>query len=383
MPRWILSVLGFSLLVFLGTAAALAQPAEEPPYLSERRERALWWEQYAEGRALLLEEHYGEAALVFAELQKSATTIDQKRLALELEMIARALEGEHQALRPDQLRTGDELSLLYSTAFIYGFGTSAWLALQTEPEHFAGAVLPFAVLTTASVGGVALADGYRPLGRGVPQAISAGFYLGFVESVWVVGTQHSVATRRGYGHWNSARVSTVLWSGATAGAITGALVGDTLRPEPGSISFVTSSALWGGIVAGLAGAGLQPGTDRRGETAFIAAGAGFNLGLGAGLFFVPKEPPSVARVRVTDVSGLGGALIASGAYAAFAGEESNRRVGFGAAALGAGIGLGLGWWLTDGMTSTKPKKNPIGNVSFTPVFMPTPDGFSIGLVGSL
>ena len=61
------------------------------------------------------------------------------------------------------------MTVLYATAFVYGLGTSAWVALMTQPKNLGAAVLPFAFLTTASVGGVALADGYRPFRRGVPQ----------------------------------------------------------------------------------------------------------------------------------------------------------------------------------------------------------------------
>jgi hypothetical protein len=190
--RWFVP---FLLLVSFGQSARAEQP-EAAPHTTLRQDRANWWDRYAQGRTLLLDEHYAAAAAIFESLEGTATTVDQKRLASELAMIARALEGAHQALRPDERRTADELSLLYSTAFIYGFGTSAWVALQTQPEHFAGAVLPFAVLTSATVGSVAVADGYRPLARGVPQSISAGLYLGFVQGVWVVGLQHSAATRR-------------------------------------------------------------------------------------------------------------------------------------------------------------------------------------------
>jgi hypothetical protein len=358
-----------------------AEAPEPAPGVAHQQAPAEWWDRYGQGRALLLREDYAGAAEIFESLQGTATSVDQKRLASELAMIARALEGEHEALRPDARRTADELSLLYSTAFFYGFGTSAWVALQTQPNHFAGAVLPFAVLTSASVGGVAVADGYSPLQRGVPHSISAGLYLGFVEGVWTVGLQHSASTRVGGGHWNSARVSTILWTGATAGAITGGLVGDAFHPEPGNVSFVSSSAMWGGIVSGMFGAASQADVDYRAETAFIVAGVGYNLGLATGLFVVPSEPLSVARVRLTDVSGLAGGLLTSAAYLAIAADQADPRLAFGAAGLGAGAGLGLGWWLTDGM---KPKKqDPIGNVSFAPVLMPTPAGISIGVVGAM
>jgi hypothetical protein len=368
------------------TAAAEPASQSEKPYQSLQQDNDDWWELYEKARSFLVKEGYREAALLFARLEATAVSSEQRRLAAELGTIARVLQDKHEALRPDERRTADELSLLYSTAFVYGFGTSAWLALQTKPGSFAGAVLPFAVLTTASVGGVAAADSYRPFERGMPQAISGGLYLGFLEGVWIVGMQHSGASRRNDGSlWNSARVATILWSSATAGAVIGGAVGSSEPHEPGNVSFVVSSGVWGGIVAGLGGAAIAPDAQRRGETAFIAAGVGQNLGLAAGLFTVPEEPVSIGRVRLTDIGGLAGGVLGSAIYLTAAGDDTDPRWGFGAGALGATAGLGLTWWLTREMEPPKTRSEPVENLmgSVHPFVMPTQGGASIGLAGTL
>lgn len=369
-------------------STALAEPQSLPEVTppSLKHDEFDWWELYREARALLLEERYAEAAALFENLQVTASSDEQRRLAMELAMIARALEGEHAALRPDERRTSDELSLLYSSAFVYGFGTSAWLALQTKPGSFAGAVLPFAVLTTASVGGVAAADSYRPLAKGMPQAISGGLYLGFLEGVWLVGAQHARATRHDDGsHWNSARASTILWSSATAGALIGGAIASSEPHEPGNVSFVVSSGAWSAIVAGLSGAAIASDADYRGEFAFIGAGIGENLGLFSGLFAVPSEPVSIGRMRLTDVGGLGGGILGSALYLSVAGDEASPRWGFAAGALGASAGLGVTWWLTQGMRPSKPRSQPVENLlsSVRPMVTPTLGGVMAGVGGTL
>ena len=79
---------------------------------STQHDERTWWELYARGRAQLLEERYAEAAALFEFLETTVSDEERRLLASELAMVARALDDAHQAVRPDQVRTNDELALL-------------------------------------------------------------------------------------------------------------------------------------------------------------------------------------------------------------------------------------------------------------------------------
>ncbi|HEY5373366.1 MAG TPA: hypothetical protein VIK01_06750 [Polyangiaceae bacterium] len=363
-----LTAAGF-LLASLCSHAALAQSS-----------RADWDQRYERAREQLVSGHEAQAEPVFARLAQDAPTPEDARLAGELAKICRSkLSVQTDAAH---LRGQEEMTVLYATAFVYGLGTSAWVALMTEPKNLGAAVLPFALLTTASVGGVALADSYHPFRRGVPQSIASGIYLGFGEGIWAVGLEHAGATRRNDGsRWNSAQVASALWGGATLGAIGGGLIGAVRQPTPGRVSFTLSTSLWGGLVSSFAATALSPNEQRRTEHAFGAGWIGYNVGLASGIIFAPSVAPSIARVRFVDLGGIGGGLIGAG-ISTFAAEQGRTRASFGASAIGAAAGLGLTWWATSGMPSDPPTQNTPA-LALMPSLVRTPNGWLAMVSGQL
>jgi hypothetical protein len=353
---------------------ASAAPAPDPEAWRARYERAK--QMLAEGRA-------AEAAEEFEALEEGAPTTADERLVRELEAVAlAAAQRQQKPPPPANVRSSDELTFLYASAFIYGLGTSTWVVLLTKPESLAGAVLPFAGLTTSAVAGVAVADGYRPFRRGVPHSIAAGLFLGAGQGVWVVGYQHAAATRRDDdSQWQSEQVAGALWAGATLGGIAGGLVGAWREPTPGRVSFTASAGVWAGLIGGFTAAALQPDDDRRGETAFATGGATYNLGILGGIAFAPLIAPSVARVRFVDLGAIGGGLLGSGVYAIAAESSATPRGGLGFAALGASAGLGVTWWLTEGMPRDPPSAPP--SASVRPFAVPSQGGLILGLHGEL
>lgn len=341
-----------------------------------------WQARYDDARSALIEGHDAQAAAQFDKLARTAPTEEQRKLAQEFSQVARARAAK-QAKGDPTIRTSDEISLLYTTAFIYGFETSGWLALQLKPSNFAAAVIPFIGITSATVAGVAWADHYRPLALGTPQVISAGMYLGLMEGIWLVGHQHAVATRTDSSHWKSATVSTVLWSGATLGAIAGTTVARFAKPTPGQTSFVSSAAFWGGLVSAFVGPALQPDPERASETAFVTGGVGYNLGLLGGVLLLPDTKISVARVRFVDLGGLAGGLLGTGIYLLAAGEQSEPRSGLAAAALGIGAGVGFGWWATSSIDAVAGTPAS-ATLNLKPTLLPAENGgWVLGVSGAL
>jgi hypothetical protein len=344
-----------------------------------------WHERYERAQELLVQGEEGRAAGEFDALAKTAKTPEDRAVAEEMAKVARARVA-YEARRPvtGHLRTSDELSLLYTTAFAYGFGTSAWLALQVQPKNLATAVIPFVVITSAAVGGVAVADDYRPFRLGVPQSIAAGMFLGVGEGAWLVGYQHAAATRRDDdSRWKAPTVSTVLWAGATLGGLTGGLLGAWREPTPGRVSFAASASLWPGFVASMGAAALRDG-ERRNETAFAAGALAYNLGLGAAIAFGPDLSPSVARVRFVDLGGLAGCLLGVSSYLLATGSDNSARGGLAAAALGSTAGLAVSWWATSGMKpEVRAPDEPTSAFRMSPVFAPIEHGWTVGVAGTL
>jgi hypothetical protein len=349
-------------------------------------EHAAWRDRYDAARQALVDGRDQEAAAEFEDLVQSAPTSEDRKVAEEFAAVARERAGNkrREPLQP-KIRTTDELSILYTTAFLYGFGTSGWLTLQIKPQSFPAAVLPFLALTTASVGGVAIADRYRPLRLGVPQAISTGLYLGVGEGIWLTGYQHSQATRTGdseEGQWRAETVATLLWTGGTVGAATGALVGGYFQPTPGQTSFTASAALWGGVFTGLVSPVFVADSERASETAFITGLVGYNLGMAAGAYWAGEVSPSIARVRFVDLGGLAGGLVGAGAYLLAVGDDAEARGGLLASGIGLGAGLSLSWWATAGMDQAS-SKTPTALESIRPIAAPLRGGWMFGVSGAL
>ncbi len=306
--------------------------------------------RFARARAALIDNRDEEALAAFEILAEDAPTAEERRVAEEFANLARErVAARQRELPPPHVRTTDELSVLYTTAFTYGFGTSAWLALQVKPSNFAAAVLPFVAITGAAVGGVALVDSYSPFRLGVPQSISAGTILGTLEGVWLVGYQHAVASRRDEDQWGSPTVATFLWAGATLGGVAGGLIGAAREPTPGQVSYTTSGGLWGGIAGALIAGAAESQTSYRAERAYAIGALGYNAALLAALATSPQLAPSVARVRLVDLGGLAGGLLGAGGYLLIADDAASSRAAMGAAAGGALLGLGFSWWATSGM----------------------------------
>jgi hypothetical protein len=395
---------GLVALRVLGSAPAAhaEEPAPAIPPPTSAAPQPSWDERYDLAYAALATGKLREAAARFHDLARTARSERERVLAHELARLATEYAEREvpwpsgiAPVRPPakppapslQLRSPDEMTLLYATSFLYGVGSGVWFLLETQPDSAITATLPFAALTAAPVIAVATIDGIKPLPRGVPHAISAGVYLGLGESIFAVGRQQARAARLQDTYPNSdARfspetVAAVLWTGATLGGVLGGALGAGLETTPGRVSFTASMTIWSGVLTGLTAGALLPDDDRRRERAFTVGEVGYNAGLAGGLHFAGRVSPSVARVRIGDLAAMAGGLVTTGTYLGFA-KNVDLRLAEGLAAGGLATGLAAGWLLTTGMDgeSAAPKAT-LSHASFEPRIVPVPAGAGLGVGG--
>ncbi len=350
--------------------AAPTAPVAAPP------DANVWWLRYRDARKKMEDGHFAEAAADFDALATTAPdgataafVKEDARLchawaSKKVVLAAQADVAESSAgARERNERTTDELAVLYTNAVFYGIGTGGWVAVQTEPDSAAGAVLPALGLAGGAVLGVYGLDAGKPLGYGVPQSIVSGMYIGLYEGIaWTLWNQ---SRHVHYEAWEGKTVATVIWGSASVGALAGGLIGTLRRTTPGRASFVGSAALWTGAFAGLMTAALAPDNDSRDDRSWLGVALGVNAGAVAGALAAGSVSPSIARVRFLDLGGIGGFLLAGGLFLAAEGESTSA---FGlAAATGIAGGLGIAWAATSNMPKdTESNSSPTPSMAIAP-----------------
>jgi len=365
------------------TPAAPGSPTGAPTGDATPRRATTWWERYVDARKELVAGNYDEADLAFRELARTAESEADRDRATEMGKLAAALsERTKLALygTPGRPRaTRGEMWLLYASAFLYGVGTGAWYLLQAEPQEALTATVPFAGITAAPVLGVALADAWMPLRRGVPHGISAGLYLGMGQGLWISAYQHARAQRVNGAAWDAGQIASALWGGATLGGVLGGAIASGVDTTPGRVSFVASTTLWAGVLSRFAAGIVVPDGEHRPETTLLVGGIGYNAGFAGGALLAGRAAPSIARVRIVDLTGLAGGLATGGLYIAVA-KNPDQRVGFALTGSGAIAGLTTGWLLTSSLTESAPKAATAAP-TWQPTIAPAPGGGTVGATG--
>ena len=88
-------------------------------------------------------------------------------------------------------------------------------------------------------------------------------------------------------------------------------------------------------------------------------------------------------MRMVDLGGLAGGLVAGGGYLALAARDGGARTGAGVAALGAAAGLTLGWTLTRHFARDLPEPSVATSAWVLPTVGVSGDRIELVLAGAL
>lgn len=375
--------------------------------LSHER-RVAWRGDFLRAKQLLRQGRFVDAALILERLAGCAPDPSAAAAARELAALARYWTAHDVRLvTPDPpsspetssaqgspsnaswYRTTDEIGQLYVNAFAYGIGTGIWVGALTEPQTPSALLLPTVLVTGASLGVVAYVDRGKGLRYGVPQSISAGMYVGFSQALlWTLAHEAQAHYRD---EWEESTVATLMWGGATLGAITGGVIGQRAGTTPGRAAWVSSTALWGGLLGGFGVGGTVPDDHKADERALLGAALFSSAGTLAGLATAGPLSPSLARVRFIDLGGALGGLLGLGLYATMD-DRLEPRPSFWAMNLGAMAGLTTAWFLTAEMeqdfgpsaaeADRARSSSPLSSLLHArPTVLPTEGGGQLGLVG--
>ena len=292
-----------------------------------------------------------------------ALTIDERHPIWD----ARRVE---MAARMSNVRTGDEMSFLYLVSAGYGAGTGIWVDMQTQTDSIRWQVLPPLLFAGVAPAGVYALDNIgKPLKYGVPQSIAEGILIGAEEGAALAWWYYA---RSGENRepTNSA-MSSYVWGSATFGAVSGGLLGSVLGATPGRASFVGSTALWGGVTFGMTTGAVAPDNSERDDRIALAAAVGFGAGTLGGVLVAGPVSPSTARVRLTDLSALGGGVLAAGTYLALSDTEFEAKTTLGLTSFGILGGYAVGWYMTRNMAPDRPGAPSATNARLVPQLTPT------------
>jgi hypothetical protein len=344
-------------------ASATAAPGSAETTISE------WRRRYTAARALLLDGEFAAAAMQLAELEKTATSSDDRAAAHALRTLADEWTARGLAFtrRPDlaplpeppaapDRRSLDEIVWLYTNSVVYGIGSGLGLATITRPRTPAPAIVPAVALTAASVGTVIALETGPGFRYGVPQSIVTGMWIGFEHGlVWSIFADLE-GRDGGRSGIKTSTASTIMWSFSTAGAIGGGVLGSVLPTTPGRSAWVGSTALWMGTLGGLT-AGAVANQKGRPTTGIAVTGVGLTLGTGVGMLSAGAVSPSIARVRLIDLSAVLGGLTGAALYVAAASNDAEGQGVAGATALGIASGLAIGWLATSKMSTDRLRRS--------------------------
>jgi hypothetical protein len=218
-------------------------------------------------------------------------------------------------------RSGTEITVLYTTAAVYGAGLGVWFGAEakiTDPGIF---LIAPAILGVAAPVGVYFLDN-PALPRGMPAAIASGMIIGAGEGIGIASYQF-VSTNAADA-WGFRGLSRATALGATLGGAGGFALGYLQDPSPKSSLLTTSGVFWGAAVGSMFGYGASSageGFSRANDSAALGGLVGFNVGLAAAAGLSTVYVPTYRALSYMWAGAAVGAAISLPVYLAYAGKN--------------------------------------------------------------
>ena len=282
-------------------------------------------------------------------------------------------------------RSGSEITVLYSTAAVYGVGMGIWFGAEAKIKDPGLFLIAPAILGVAAPVGVYFLDS-PSLPRGMPAAIASGMVIGAGEGIGLASYQF-VSTNK-EDAWGFRGLSRATAIGATLGGVGGFALGYLQQPSPKSSLLTTSGVLWGAAVGSMYGYGASGkglGYSRANDSASLGGLIGFNVGLAAAAGLSTVYIPSYRALEYMWAGAGIGAAVSLPVYLAYAGKDSppaKRGLVFSGTATLLGIVAGA---LLAGTSSDSADSESTSHFAHLDYFMPMPtaNGAMLSLGGRL
>ncbi len=273
-------------------------------------------------------------------------------LRLALQMKQRGIRVNAPALtisprdsrRAEEDRVAGRTTLIISSTMASVWAGAVLIDLLNVGDDFRPSV---ALITGTTAAGV-LASYYGSKGRTITEGMADSYTLGLTLGL---GNGLLLTSPLGFTD-SSAEVQTFAFASLVAGGTAGLLLGDSVRPTRGQVSFVNTTSILGVASTFLGLAIVQP-NDLDPDTWLLLTAGGLDVGAGAGMAMAKDLDWSLARARLVGLGAFLGAFAgwATGALltgASFDGDNDGR-MWASTTLIGMWGGVGLTWHLTRNM----------------------------------
>lgn len=218
------------------------------------------------------------------------------------------------------VRSGNEITVLYSAAAVYGVGMGVWFGAEAKIKDPGLFLIAPVILGVGAPIGVYFLDN-PALPRGLPAAIASGMVIGAGEGIGIASYQFVSSNKPDA--WGFRGLSRATALGATLGGAGGFALGYLQDPSPKSSLLTTSSVVWGSAIGAMVGYGASGkglGYGRANDSAALGGLIGFNVGLAAAAGLSTVYIPSYRAVEYMWIGAGAGAAISLPVYLAYAGK---------------------------------------------------------------